>query len=69
MRCTSIWFDLHVGQTNCDDKGTREYVSVGCSEQRLTAVDIEKVAQFREELHRQLDCAIDSIDRTKACNE
>jgi hypothetical protein len=62
MERTDIWFDLHVGEVTCSDDGVRKYLSTNCSKQQLTALDIKTVAQYRDELHRRLDAAIDMID-------
>ncbi len=65
MKRTDIWFDLHVGKVVCDEVGNRNLFSGNCSKQQLTAMEIKKVSLHRNELHRQLDEAIDALDRAQ----
>jgi hypothetical protein len=46
----------------CSDSGVRTALPSHVVCERLTASNIEAVSQHREELHKQLDHAIDRLD-------
>jgi hypothetical protein len=60
---TNIWFDLHVGNIRVDDDGRHHYLPEYIYPVQLTTTkDIVNVAEYRDELHRMLDGAIERIE-------